>query len=95
MKVLVAEKLADSGIEALREHFEVDLGYDWSADDLARNLAACAQAGVTLVEQPLPAGHDDALARMRRPLPAEYHRLSADGSPSAFRPLLRCSPSSG
>ena len=30
MKVLVAEKLADSGIEALREHFDVDLGYDWS-----------------------------------------------------------------
>ena len=30
-----------------------------------------------------------------RPLPAEYHRLSADGSPSAFRPLLRCSPSFG
>ena len=34
-----------------------------------RNLAACAQAGVTLVEQPLPAGRDDALAHIARPLP--------------------------
>ena len=29
-----------------------------------------------------------------RPLPAQYHS-SADGSPSAFRPLPRCLPSSG
>ena len=39
MKVLVAEKLADSGIDALREHFEVDLGYDWSAEQLAERIA--------------------------------------------------------
>jgi L-alanine-DL-glutamate epimerase-like enolase superfamily enzyme len=47
----------------------VDANEGWSVDDLEGNLAACAQAGVTLVEQPLPAGHDDALARMSRPLP--------------------------
>ena len=41
----------------------------WSAVDLAQNLAACAQAGVTLVEQPLPAGRDDVLARVARPIP--------------------------
>ena len=35
----------------------------------SRNLAACADAGVTLVEQPLPAGQDEALARIRRPIP--------------------------
>jgi L-alanine-DL-glutamate epimerase-like enolase superfamily enzyme len=35
----------------------------------AGNLAACAEAGVTLIEQPLPAGDDAALAQMRRPLP--------------------------
>ena len=34
-------------------------------DKLAANLAACAEAGVTLVEQPLPAGDDAALARSR------------------------------
>ena len=32
------------------------------------NLAACAAAGVTLVEQPLPAADDAALARMKRPI---------------------------
>jgi len=54
---------------APRAELIVDANEGWSAGDLARNLAACAQAGVTLVEQPLPSGHDDALARMTRPLP--------------------------
>ncbi len=47
----------------------VDANEGWTADNLARNLAACAQAGVTLVEQPLPAGDDAALAYVARPLP--------------------------
>ena len=38
-------------------------------DDLQRNLAACADAGVTLIEQPLPEGRDAALARIARPIP--------------------------
>jgi L-alanine-DL-glutamate epimerase-like enolase superfamily enzyme len=46
----------------------VDANEAWSADNLEQNLDACAQAGVTLVEQPLPAGKDSALARIRRPL---------------------------
>jgi len=46
----------------------VDANEGWTADDLETNLAACAQAGVTLVEQPLPAGRDDLLARIRRPV---------------------------
>ena len=29
---------------------------------------ACAAAGVTMIEQPLPAGHDQALSRIRRPV---------------------------
>jgi L-alanine-DL-glutamate epimerase-like enolase superfamily enzyme len=47
----------------------VDANEGWTADNLADNLAACAQAGVTLVEQPLPADADDVLARIARPLP--------------------------
>jgi L-alanine-DL-glutamate epimerase-like enolase superfamily enzyme len=47
----------------------VDANEGWSPDDLLENLAACADAGVTLVEQPLPAGRDDALASIARPLP--------------------------
>ena len=47
----------------------VDANEGWSADNLAANLAACAEAGVTLVEQPLPAGDDAALAAIPRPIP--------------------------
>jgi len=46
----------------------VDANEAWTSKNLEKNLAACAEAGVTLVEQPLPAGQDEALARIRRPL---------------------------
>jgi L-alanine-DL-glutamate epimerase-like enolase superfamily enzyme len=46
----------------------VDANEAWSAANLAQNLAACAAFGVTLVEQPLPAGHDEALAGVKRPV---------------------------
>jgi L-alanine-DL-glutamate epimerase-like enolase superfamily enzyme len=47
----------------------VDANEGWTADNLAQNFAACAEAGVTLIEQPLPEGRDDALARIERPIP--------------------------
>ena len=47
----------------------VDANEAWRAENLAANLAACADAGVTLVEQPLPAGDDAALASIQRPIP--------------------------
>ena len=46
----------------------VDANEAWTPRNLERNLAACADVGVTLVEQPLPAGQDEVLARIRRPL---------------------------
>jgi len=46
----------------------VDANEAWTEENLERNLAACANAGVTLVEQPLPAGKDAALARIKRPI---------------------------
>ena len=46
----------------------VDANEAWTPTNLERNLAACEEAGVTLVEQPLPAGHDEALAAIRRPM---------------------------
>jgi L-alanine-DL-glutamate epimerase-like enolase superfamily enzyme len=46
----------------------VDANEAWTADNLEQHLAECAAAGVTLVEQPLPAGRDEALARIKRPL---------------------------
>ena len=53
---------------APRAELIVDANEAWTPDDLARNLAACAQAGVTLVEQPLPAGDDAMLAAIERPI---------------------------
>jgi len=53
---------------APRSELIVDANEAWTPQDLERNLAACAEAGVTLVEQPLPAGRDDLLARIRRPI---------------------------
>jgi L-alanine-DL-glutamate epimerase-like enolase superfamily enzyme len=47
----------------------VDANEAWGAENLAQNLAACAAAGVTLLEQPLPAGKDAALASIMRPIP--------------------------
>ena len=47
----------------------VDANEGWNDNNLGVNLDACAQAGVALVEQPLPDGHDDLLARIKRPLP--------------------------
>jgi L-alanine-DL-glutamate epimerase-like enolase superfamily enzyme len=47
----------------------VDANEGWTPANLADNLAACAQAGVTLVEQPLPADADDVLSHIARPLP--------------------------
>jgi L-alanine-DL-glutamate epimerase-like enolase superfamily enzyme len=54
---------------APRTQLIVDANEGWAPDDLDRNLTACAEAGVTLIEQPLPEGADDALARMERPIP--------------------------
>jgi len=47
----------------------VDANEGWSAANLEQNLAACAAAGVTLIEQPLPEGRDDVLGRINRPIP--------------------------
>jgi L-alanine-DL-glutamate epimerase-like enolase superfamily enzyme len=44
----------------------VDANEAWTSDNLEQNLAECAEVGVTLVEQPLPAGRDEALARIKR-----------------------------
>ena len=47
----------------------VDANEGWTADNLAENLAACADAGVTLVEQPLPSRADQALAAFPHVVP--------------------------
>jgi L-alanine-DL-glutamate epimerase-like enolase superfamily enzyme len=63
------ERIAAVRCAAPRAELIVDANEGWSDENLAQNLAACVQAGVTLIEQPLPAGRDDTLSRMQRPLP--------------------------
>ena len=47
----------------------VDANEGWDARSLEANLDACAAAGVSLVEQPLPDGADALLGRIARPIP--------------------------
>jgi L-Ala-D/L-Glu epimerase len=44
----------------------VDANEGWRPDSLDANMAACAAAGVTLIEQPLPAHDDGALGGLAR-----------------------------
>jgi len=37
-KVLVKEKIGDSGIELLKAHFDVEIGIDWSDEELAERI---------------------------------------------------------
>jgi len=64
-----AERIRAVRAAAPRATLIVDANEGWTAENLADNLAACAAAGVTLVEQPLPADADDALARIAHPIP--------------------------
>jgi L-Ala-D/L-Glu epimerase len=47
----------------------VDANEGWCEGNLQENIAACAEAGVSLVEQPLPEGNDGMLASIRRAIP--------------------------
>ena len=69
----------------------VDANEAWRPDNLDENFAACAAAGVALVEQPLPAGADEALAARRWPIAALRRRerprpQGARGLARALRP---------
>jgi len=54
---------------APRAELIVDANEGWAEDDLSKNLAACADCGVTLVEQPLPEARDQPLSGIARPIP--------------------------
>jgi L-Ala-D/L-Glu epimerase len=63
------ERIAAVRRAAPKAELIVDANEGWDESDLARNLAACADCGVTLVEQPLPESRDGALASVKRPIP--------------------------
>ena len=63
------ERIAAVRAAAPRATLIVDANEGWNTRNLAANLAACAHAGVVLVEQPLPEREDGALAGSSRPIP--------------------------
>lgn len=65
----------------------VDANEGWSEASLLKNLTACANAGVALVEQPLPADRDGVLATISHPVP-----ISADESAHTREGLGALSP---
>jgi len=64
-----AARVAAVRAAAPKATLTVDANEGWDERNLGRHLAACAEAGVVLVEQPLPDGRDQALAQIKRPIP--------------------------
>jgi L-alanine-DL-glutamate epimerase-like enolase superfamily enzyme len=54
---------------APRARLVVDANEGWTVGNLAENMRACADAGVELVEQPLPAAADELLRKIAHPIP--------------------------
>jgi L-Ala-D/L-Glu epimerase len=73
LKIKLGRDGAGSRIAAVRKaapesELIVDANEAWTIHNLEQNLAECAEVGVTLIEQPLPAGQDEMLAQIRRPI---------------------------
>jgi L-alanine-DL-glutamate epimerase-like enolase superfamily enzyme len=78
------ERIAAVRNAAPQSELIVDANEAWTSANLEQNLRACASAGVSLVEQPLPAGEDHALANIEKPIPicadeSVHDRASLDG----------------
>lgn len=54
---------------APRAQIVVDANEAWRPDDFVANSRACLEAGVSLIEQPLPAGEDEALRNLPHVVP--------------------------
>jgi L-Ala-D/L-Glu epimerase len=63
------ERLAAVRRNAAKARLIVDANEGWNETELEPMFAACAEFGVELIEQPLPAGRDAALAQVKRPVP--------------------------
>ncbi|QGM96628.1 N-acetyl-D-Glu racemase DgcA [Methylocystis parvus] len=74
LKIKLAGEGDEARLAAVREgaphaRLIVDANEAWRDETLEAQLDACARFGVALVEQPLPAGKDELLARIARPIP--------------------------
>ncbi|MGF1620920.1 MAG: N-acetyl-D-Glu racemase DgcA [Rhodomicrobiaceae bacterium] len=64
-----AERIAAVRRGAPDVRLVVDANEGWTEDNFVANTAACAKAGVELIEQPLPANQDGALRSLTSPVP--------------------------
>ena len=74
LKIKVGTSDDASRIRAVREgapesRIILDANEGWTPDSLAYHFAICAEQRIDLIEQPLAAGHDQALATIARPVP--------------------------
>ncbi|WP_457585983.1 N-acetyl-D-Glu racemase DgcA [Ensifer canadensis] len=74
LKIKVGTSDDASRIRAVREgapesRIILDANEGWTAETLAYHFAICAEQRIDLIEQPLPAGRDQALATIARPVP--------------------------
>ena len=65
----------------------VDANESWAGMDIAAEAVALAELGVEMIEQPVPAGQDEMLARVKSPLP-----LLADESCHIAADVARLAP---
>ncbi|WP_429815612.1 N-acetyl-D-Glu racemase DgcA [Ensifer sp. B1-9] len=74
LKVKVGTSDDAARIRAVRagaptSHIILDANEGWTPETLAYHFAICAEERIDLIEQPLPAGRDEALATVARPVP--------------------------
>ena len=74
LKVKVGTRDDEAHIRAVRDAAPqsaiiLDANEGWSDDTVRRHLAIAAEAGIAVIEQPLPAGADGILATIERPVP--------------------------
>lgn len=74
LKVKLAGEGDDARLAAVREGAPhatliIDANEAWREETLVAQFAACARVGVALIEQPLPAGQDEMLAKIAHPIP--------------------------
>ena len=72
---LLAVKMA-----APRSRLIIDADQGWTIEALTKALPTLAEAGVELIEDPLPLGDDEALRRLKRQIPICATRVAEDCS---------------
>ena len=98
-RVLVREDVGEPGIALLREHFDVETGFDWSAEELAERIgeydAILIRSATKLTAELIERGEqpaDHRAGRRRRRQRRRRRRRPGAGSSSPTRRSRTSSP---